>query len=255
VSALGALAREDAAAAAPALRESREQIGRLARALRAPEELPAGHTQVRPLLAFERGLRGHPQCLGHDPQLGRGQDEPLALGTQPLGARAPAIDPLHLVPHELATVDAPAEHLADRGRRPAARVPARRAQPLSRERLGDAHQPLPVGAELEDPAYHGRLRLVDATDDMVAARLAVRAGRREHLDVVVAVDEAAGDLTALGLAPDRVVGPLARLLPLHLGREVREREHHLVHRRVERALAILEVEEHAHAAVMICLSA
>ena len=39
------------------------------------------------------------------------------------------------------------------------------------------------------------------------------------------------------------------LVPLHLGGEVREREHDLVHRRVERALAVFEIEEDPHAGI------
>src|SRR5439155_10513755 len=67
------------------------------------------------------------------------------------------------------------------------------------------------------------------------------------LDVVVAVDLPSGDVKRACLARERVVRPLAGLLALELGREVGERQHYLIHRRVERALAVLEVEEHTDA--------
>src|SRR5207245_7921367 len=44
-------------------------------------------------------------------------------------------------------------------------------------------------------------------------------------------------------------GALAGLLPLHLRGEVGQREHGLLYRAVERALAVLEVEEDPHAGV------
>src|SRR2546422_2598884 len=48
---------------------------------------------------------------------------------------------------------------------------------------------------------------------------------------------------SLRLPEHGVVRALRGLLPLHLRGEVREREHDLVHRAVERALAVIEVEE------------
>jgi hypothetical protein len=51
------------------------------------------------------------------------------------------------------------------------------------------------------------------------------------------------------LAHHRVGGALPGPLALDLGREVGEREHDRVHRSVERSLAVVEIEEHAHARV------
>jgi hypothetical protein len=73
--------------------------------------------------------------------------------------------------------------------------------------------------------------------------------------VAVAVDLAAGNVATRGLPLHRVPRAEAALFPFHFGREVGEREHHLVHRGVERALAVLEVEEHPGARAMICFSA
>ena len=56
-------------------------------------------------------------------------------------------------------------------------------------------------------------------------------------------------MPAAGLADLRVERPLARLLALDLGAEGGQLHHDLVHRAVERALAVFEVEEHAHARV------
>ena len=56
-------------------------------------------------------------------------------------------------------------------------------------------------------------------------------------------------MKSLGLPEQGVIGALAGLLPLHLGGEVGQREHNLVRRTVERALAIIEVEEDPHAGV------
>src|SRR5262249_62324245 len=66
---------------------------------------------------------------------------------------------------------------------------------------------------------------------------------------VVPVDEPAGDVAALRLAAHGVAGPLPALLALHLGGEVGQRQRYLVERRVERALAVLEVKEHPGAGV------
>ena len=71
-----------------------------------------------------------------------------------------------------------------------------------------------------------------------------RTVRPKDFDVVVAVDLAARDLEGLRLPQHRVVRPLTRLLALHLRGEVGQRQHYLVHRVVERALAVFQVEEH-----------
>ena len=69
----------------------------------------------------------------------------------------------------------------------------------------------------------------------------------EDLDVVVAEHAPAGDVAGLRLPLHRVVGALPRLLALELVGERRQRQHDLVGGGVERPLAVLEVEEHAHA--------
>jgi hypothetical protein len=67
------------------------------------------------------------------------------------------------------------------------------------------------------------------------------------LDVVVAVDAAAGDVQRPGLTRHRVVGPLARARALELVGEGGHVHQELVGGGVDRALAVLEVQEHAHA--------
>ncbi|MEE8240199.1 MAG: hypothetical protein V3R16_02940 [Nitrospirales bacterium] len=67
--------------------------------------------------------------------------------------------------------------------------------------------------------------------------------------VVVAVDFASGHMPSLGLSEHRVERPLFRPLPLHLGREVGEREHDLVHGGVQRALPVFQIKEYSHASV------
>ena len=52
-------------------------------------------------------------------------------------------------------------------------------------------------------------------------------------------------MAGAGLPQHRVVGPLARLLALQFVSERGQRQHDLVDRRVERALAVLKVEEHS----------
>jgi len=89
----------------------------------------------------------------------------------------------------------------------------------------------------------GRLIGVHPTDDVQST------ATLGDIDVVVPEHAATRDVERLGLAGHRIVGPLAGLFPLHLGREVRERQHDFIHSVVERALAVLEVEEHPDARV------
>jgi hypothetical protein len=71
--------------------------------------------------------------------------------------------------------------------------------------------------------------------------------RSEDLDVVVAEHPAASHLPGFGLPKHRVVRALPGLFSLELVGERRQREHDLVGRTVEGALAVLEVKEHPHA--------
>ena len=57
----------------------------------------------------------------------------------------------------------------------------------------------------------------------------------------------ARDVQGPRLPGEGIMRPLTGLLALQLGREVGQGEHHLVHRVVERPLAVLEVEEHPDA--------
>jgi hypothetical protein len=104
--------------------------------------------------------------------------------------------------------------------------------------------PSPEAAQLVDAPDDGGLLRVDGARDVQALAL----GRGDDV-VGVPVGAAASDVPGTRLAHHRVVRALAGALPLHLGGEVGEAEHHLVHRVVERPLAVVQIEEHAHAGV------
>ena len=82
--------------------------------------------------------------------------------------------------------------------------------------LRDATEPGARGDLPEDPPNHLGLLGHDLPEH-VAALVAV-----PHLDVAIAVDEAARDVAALGLTPEGVARALAALLAVHL---VHERHH------------------------------
>jgi hypothetical protein len=65
---------------------------------------------------------------------------------------------------------------------------------------------------------------------------------------------AAGDVPGPSLSDHRVVRPPTCLLALGLVGKGGQRQHDLVGGGVERPLAVLEVKEHAHAAVTSCLT-
>ncbi len=86
------------------------------------------------------------------------------------------------------------------------------------EPLGDPREAEPSGVQLEDAPDDRSLGRIDPPEHMEALRVSIGTwGRREHLDVVVAVDDPAGDVERL----------------------------RLLERRVDRALAVLEIEEDA----------
>src|SRR5215813_14191416 len=98
------------------------------------------------------------------------------------------------------------------------------------EPMSNGEHPYSGGVQLEDSAEDCRLLLVDPPGHALAYAVWT-----EHLDVVVPVDLAAGDVEGLGLSKHGVVGALACFLPLHLRGEVGEREHDFVHRAIEGA--------------------
>lgn len=102
--------------------------------------------------------------------------------------------------------------------------------------MGDHAQPVPKCRQLEHPAHYGCFTLVDPALDVPL-----------DAHVVVSEDAPAGDVAGARLAQHGVTRPLPRLLAFQLGRECRQREHHLVDGGVELSFAIVEVEEHAHA--------
>jgi hypothetical protein len=134
------------------------------------------------------------------------------------------------------------EHLSDRGRCPRAAPWA--GDPRHVQRSCDADEALAGGAGFEGATNHGGLGVVD-----LAPHVGALASITEHLHIAVPVHDAARDVAGERLPPERLMRPLPRFLPLHLGGEVGQREHDLVHGRVERPLTILELEEHAHAGV------
>jgi hypothetical protein len=102
--------------------------------------------------------------------------------------------------------------------------------------------PAPSGAHLEDATHDRSLIGVDTPLDV--RPLAVRP---EDLDVVVAEHTAAGNMAGACLPLHRVVRSLPCFLPLKLVGERGQRQHDLVGRRIERSLAVFEVEEDSHA--------
>jgi hypothetical protein len=132
-----------------------------------------------------------------------------------------------------------------RRRRPGARAPLRRSWrdgPLGVEDLGNPILPNTVSTEAEDPPNNGGLALVDPAFDVRSL-----AGCAEDAEVVVPERSAAVDVPRLGLSKHRIVRALPRFLALEFVGGRRQRQHDLVGGRIERALASLEVEEHAHA--------
>jgi hypothetical protein len=168
-------------------------------------------------------MGGLPEVLGDDTEVRGLHTQPLALGALEVALDPPLVPLLDPVPNDLAPVERPAEDLADGRGRPAARPPRRRHAVLV-ERLRDLGDTQALDGEREDPPHDGGLGPVDAADHVRAC-----AARAEDLDVVVAVDAAAGNVAGGRLPSERVVGPLPGLLPLQLGGEVGEGEHHLFH--------------------------
>jgi hypothetical protein len=108
--------------------------------------------------------------------------------------------------------------------------------------------------ELEDASDDRGLGVVDGVLDVGRIRMPLLAGgpshaqtAGHHIDQVVAVAPTTGDMARARLAEALVV----RALPVLVTRELRakrlERRHRLLHRRIERALAVLEVVEDADA--------
>ena len=100
------------------------------------------------------------------------------------------------------------------------------------------------------PAAHlSKIRRTTAASGSLILRIDVRPFpvRSGDLDVVVPEDASASHMPRTSLALHRVVRPLACLLALELVRERGQRQHDLVGRTVERALAIFKVKEHPHA--------
>ena len=186
-------------------------------------------------------VRGAPEVLGHDPELGRLEVDPFALGPVQVALDAPAVALLDSVPDNLTAVERPQQDLADGGRRPAARVP-RRSHAVLVQRLGDPREALALGAQHEDPADDGGLLLVYTTNHVQPPAIGV-----DDVDVVVAVHAAAGDVQGSGLPLEGVVGPLARALALELVGVGRHAQQQLVCGGVDRALAVLKVQKDAHA--------
>src|SRR5262249_33448173 len=173
--------------------------------------------------------------------LGSLELDPLALGPVQVLLHAPPIALLLSVPEDLAAVERAEQDLTHGRRRPAAGAPRRRDAVLV-QRLGDPGEALALCAEGAEAPARGGLLLVYTTNHVEPP-----AGGRAAVDVVVAVDAAAGDMEGARLALERVIGPLARALALELVGVGGDAQEQLVGRRVDRALAVLEVQEHAHA--------
>src|SRR5262249_7082967 len=105
------------------------------------------------------------------------------------------------------------------------------------QRQCDRAEALTTRTAAEDIAHDRRLRLIDHPPHPAGI----------HPQIVVPEHPTARDMAGAGFPLHRVVRALPGLLALELVCERREREHDLVGRRIERALAILEIEEHAHA--------
>src|SRR5262249_55283316 len=105
-----------------------------------------------------------------------------------------------------------AEHVADAHGTPSGRAP--RPRPWSRamvsvQRLGETAEPLDGSVLEEDTANHRGFGFIGSTLHVIC-----------RANVIVPEEPTTGDVPGPGHAVERIGGPLAGLLPFHLGGEV-----------------------------------
>ena len=140
-----------------------------------------------------------------------------------------------LVLDNLALVERAMENLAHGGWGPAAGALARGGDAFRVEPLGNASDAEAPGIHVENLSNQlGFSRIHDA-EHMQPVPFG-----REDFVIVVAVDLPTRDMAGLGFPEHRVIGALLRPFSLHLRREARERQQHLVERRIERPFSVFE---------------
>src|SRR4029453_5630062 len=107
--------------------ESWEQVLLVLLARRPAPRLSIPCVQVRRAHAREPGVRGLPELLAHDPEIGRLQADPLFGCPVPLALLAPGVTLCGAVPQDDAPIELAVEDLADtRGRPPTRAAPTRK---------------------------------------------------------------------------------------------------------------------------------
>jgi hypothetical protein len=82
--------------------------------------------------------------------------------------------------------------------------------------FGDPGEPKPVSMHFKDPAGRLRFSLIDLPCDILAVNLPVLAYRPEDVDIIIAIDFPADDMTRLGFSEHRIMGTLFGSLAFHL---------------------------------------
>ena len=131
---------------------------------------------------------------------------------------------------------------------PALPAGAGRYHVLGIQALGHPSQAPACRAEFEETADDGSLRRIGLACDVLPLWAAVGPWGGD-LDVVVAIDAPAGDVTGPGLPKEGVMGALLGALALKLARIAGDGQEHLVGGGVEGAFPGFQVEEDPHSGI------
>ena len=240
---LAAAVDKHPAAADPTTREAREQILRVRLPWGASPQSAAGAPQVVGAGLGQPRMGTGPRLVGDDPQVRGGDGDPFGVWSLGHLRLAPGVAFLRLVPHDLAAVERALENLADRGGDPAqgtALLGSRGWCGVGIEALRDACHAESGPAEVKDATHDVGFRLVDAAFDVPPPSPTLGIRFAHDLDVVVAEDATAGDMTGAGLPRHRVGGALAGFLPFHFVRECRDGQQQLVGRGLQGAFPVFQ---------------
>nr|WP_053381088.1 hypothetical protein [Nitrospira moscoviensis] len=163
---------------------------------------------------------GFPVSLRDDLKLRHGDLEPVRFWPLTLLLHTPRIALLRFVPNHFPEIEPPEEQASHRRGTPrngSALAVARSGQTFVVQLARDGDHPFAVCTQTEDPAHDGRLLIIDSAFDMIPFRPAIRIKcRGSNLDVVIAVDAAAGDMAEQSLSLHRVKRPLLGPVPFAL---------------------------------------